>query len=245
MTVLGVDIGGSGIKAALVDVEKGVLVTERERVKTPKPSSPEAVGEVVRQLHKRFDGPERVGICFPAVVRHGVTLSAANVDDSWIGAPAREIFSRILGVEVAMLNDADAAGIAEEKFGAAADHDGVVLLLTLGTGIGSALIVDGRLVPNTELGHLELDGHDPVESWASSKVRKTEQLSYEEWGPRVGVLLRHLDMLFSPDLFIIGGGISKKFHRFSEFLGTDPPVVPATMGNQAGIVGAAMAATQT
>ncbi len=242
MAVLGVDIGGSGIKAALVDPTTGELLSDRERIGTPDPSTPEAVAEVVTELHSGFDQPERVGIAFPAVVRHGVTLSAANVDDSWIGAPARALFSKALGLDVVLLNDADAAGIAEERFGAAADQDGVVLLLTLGTGIGSALLVDGNLVPNTEFGHLELKGHDPVEGWASSNARKREDLSFEAWARRVAVLLRHLDKLLSPDLFVIGGGISKSFHEYREYLDVDAPVVAATLGNQAGIVGAGVAA---
>lgn len=241
--ILGIDIGGSGIKGNLVDPGSGSLMAERKKIATPQPSTPAAVAEVVAEMIEAFHYVGPVGCTFPAIVRRGVTLSAANVDDSWIGAHAEAIFEERCGMDFTVVNDADAAGIAEVAFGAAKGVEGVVLVLTFGTGIGSGLFVDGTLVPNTELGHVQFGGHDSVEDWASARSKEDENLSYQEWAGRVRAYLAHLERLFSPDMFVIGGGISRKWEKFSEYLDSSVPTVPAKLANEAGIVGAAIAAT--
>ncbi|MEX2280817.1 MAG: ROK family protein [Acidimicrobiia bacterium] len=242
MAVLGIDIGGSGIKGNLVEVETGTLLAERHKISTPQPAIPDAVADVVAEMVDHFDHHGIVGCTFPAIVRRGVTLSAANVDPSWIGTDADALFEKRTGLSFYVFNDADAAAMAEMEFGAGKGRAGVVLVLTFGTGIGSGLFVDGVLVPNTELGHLEFDGHAPVERWASAKVRKAEDLSWEEWAARVDRYLGHLDRLFSPDLFILGGGVSRLWENWGHFLTTEVDTAPAQLQNEAGIVGAAMAA---
>ncbi|WP_306317838.1 MULTISPECIES: polyphosphate--glucose phosphotransferase [unclassified Streptomyces] len=249
MQIFGVDIGGSGIKGAPVDLERGDLAQERHKVLTPHPATPEGVADGVKQVVEHFADdvrPDRVGITFPGVVTGGSTIrTAANVDKSWIDVDARALLSEKLGgLPVTVLNDADAAGVAEMNFGAGRDRLGTVLLLTFGTGIGSALFTDGALVPNTELGHLELDGRD-AEKHASTKAREDHDLSWEKWAHRVQKYLAHVEMLFSPDLFIIGGGISRKAHKFLPLIeGIKAEIVPAELQNNAGIVGAAMAASR-
>ena len=240
--VLGIDIGGSGIKGALVDISRGDLHTDRHRIDTPQPATPEAVGEAVAEIVRHFDYAGAVGVTFPAVVRNGVTHTAANVDDAWIGFHAREHFQDVLGLEVTVLNDADAAGVAEVAFGAGRGLGGTLFVLTFGTGIGSAVFANGELLPNTELGHIQLDGRE-VEPWASDRARKDEGLSWKKWAKRVDAYLNYLDMLFSPDLFILGGGVSKKSDKFLDKISTRARVVPAELLNEAGIVGAAYAAT--
>ncbi|RAJ86527.1 polyphosphate glucokinase [Streptomyces sp. PsTaAH-137] len=241
------DIGGSGIKGAPVDLERGDLAEERFKVLTPQPATPDAVADGVKQVVENFAGGcDRVGITFPGVVTGGSTIrTAANVDKSWIDVDAQALLSEKLGgVPVTILNDADAAGVAEMHFGAGRGRKGTVLLLTLGTGIGSALFTDGTLVPNTELGHLELHGHD-AEKRASTKAREDEDLSWEHWSRRVTKYLAHVEMLFSPELFIIGGGISRKADKFLPLIkGIKAEIVPAELQNNAGIVGAAMAARE-
>ncbi|MFP5332121.1 MAG: polyphosphate--glucose phosphotransferase [Acidimicrobiia bacterium] len=244
MSVLGIDIGGSGIKGNLVDVASGALIAERFKIDTPQPSTPEAVAEVVAEMVAHFGHQGVVGCTFPAIVRRGVTLSAANVDKSWIGTDADALFEERTGLEFHVFNDADAAAIAEMEFGAGRGRRGVVLVLTFGTGIGSGMFVDGVLVPNTELGHLHFDSHVPVEAWAAARIRKDEDLTWEEWGQRVDRFLHHLDRIFSPDLFILGGGVSRKFDEWGHVLTTAVEAVPAQLANEAGIVGAAVAAAR-
>ena len=244
--VLGIDIGGSGIKGALVDLSTGEVVGERFRLDTPADSTPANVAEVVAQVVDHFadqlgDGP--IGVTFPAIVQHGVTLSAANVDHSWIDAPAERILAERLGRPVVLVNDADAAGIAEAKYGAAKDAAGLVIVTTLGTGIGTALIHDGVLIPNAELGHIEIDGVD-AESRAAASVKTKEGLSYAEYTPRLQRYYSTLEKLLSPDLFVVGGGISRKSEKFLPKLSLRTPIVPAELRNQAGIVGAAWLAAQ-
>lgn len=239
--VLGIDIGGSGIKGALVDVASGQLQSERHRIPTPQPATPEAIAEVVGRLAHHFNYQGKIGCTFPAIVRHGVVHSAANVDKSWIGQNADALFSTATGCDVHLLNDADAAGVAEVTFGAGRAQRGVIFMLTFGTGIGSALFNDGVLVPNTELGHLELGGRE-AEPWASAKARKAHKLSWKKWSKRVSRYLQHLSALFSPDLFIIGGGVSKRADKFFPYLSCPVPFVAAALGNDAGIIGAAYAA---
>ncbi|MFI6322029.1 polyphosphate--glucose phosphotransferase [Nonomuraea sp. NPDC050556] len=237
MDVLGIDIGGSGIKGAPVDTETGELTQERLRIPTPHPAKPAAVAEVVAEIVDHFAWTGPVGVTFPGVVVDGVVRSAANVHESWIGVDASKLFG-----DATVLNDADAAGIAEMTFGAGRGRRGTVLMLTFGTGIGSALFIDGTLVPNTELGHLELDGKD-AEHRASDKAREDHDLSWGKWAERVEEYLRHVDMLFSPSLIIIGGGVSKKSDKFLPHISVDTEVVPAKLQNEAGIIGAAQTTT--
>jgi polyphosphate glucokinase len=240
-TAFGVDIGGSGIKGAIVDLARGDLATERVKYLTPNPSTPEAVAEVVARLVKEAEWTGELGATFPAVIKHGVAKSAANIDKSWIETDVDKVFTDITHCDVTVLNDADAAGIAEARFGAAKGVRGVVIMLTFGTGIGSALLLDGQLVPNTELGHLEIDGGD-AEKKASSAAKDNEGLSYKQWAKRVQKYLRHVEKLFTPDLFVVGGGVSKNAEKWVPLLDIATPVKPAQLLNNAGIVGAAMAA---
>jgi polyphosphate glucokinase len=241
--VLGIDIGGTGIKGAPVDIQRGTLTADRYRLLTPKPALPASVADVVAQVVGKFGGDGSVGATFPAVIRGGVAETAANVDQSWIGEDVAKRLGNASGRPFVVLNDADAAGLAEMRFGAGRDKKGVVMMVTLGTGIGSAMFMDGDLVPNTELGHLELRGKE-AEKRASEIVRETKRLSWKKWGVRVDEYLRYLERLFSPDLFIVGGGVSKKSTKFFEFLKTRAPIVPAQLLNEAGIVGAAVAAAE-
>ncbi|RSS57711.1 polyphosphate--glucose phosphotransferase [Streptomyces sp. WAC06614] len=243
MQIMGVDIGGSGIKGAPVDLERGELAQERHKVLTPHPATPEGVAGCVAEVVGHFGWSGPVGVTFPGVVSGGVTRTAANMDRSWVGADARALLTQHLdGLPVTVLNDADAAGVAEMTYGAGRGRSGTVLVLTLGTGIGSALFTDGTLVRNTELGHLELHGHD-AETRASVKAKEDGDLSWERWAKRLHKYLAHVEMLFSPDLFILGGGISRKADRFLPLLdGIRAEIVPAALQNNAGIVGAAMAA---
>ncbi len=243
MQGLGIDIGGSGIKGAIVDLDKGDLVGERHRIETPQPSTPQAVAEVVNQIvrHFKWDGP--VGCTFPAIVRNGVTMTAANVDKSWIGTDAAGLFAQATGRKVRVLNDADAAGIAEMTFGAGRGRQGgVVILLTFGTGIGSAIFLDGKLLPNTEFGHVPMPMKGIVaEHYCSERIRKEEDLKWGAWATRANHYLGLLELLFSPDLFIIGGGISKKADKWLPLLKARAALAVAELQNEAGIVGAAMA----
>jgi polyphosphate glucokinase len=243
MAILGIDIGGSGVKGAPVDTDRGELLSERYRVPTPQPSDVTSVVEAVADVASRFDGYDRVGITFPGVVVDGVTRTAANVDKSWLEAPAAKLFGERLGCPVSVLNDADAAGVAEIAFGAGKDQPGLTMMLTFGTGIGSALFLDGTLIPNTEFGHLELNGKD-AELRASDRVREEDEMSWEKWAARVEEYLRHVEALLSPRLFIIGGGVSKKSDRFFPLIDIRTPMVPATLLNNAGIIGAAVTAGQ-
>ena len=240
MQVLGIDIGGTGIKGAPVDVDKGVLVKERHRIPTPHPATPKAVAEVVAEIVRHFNWKGKIGCTFPAVVRHGVVGTAANVDQAWIGTDGRALLERRTKCAVTFLNDADAAGVAEMSFGAGKGHDGVVILVTLGTGIGSAIFLDGKLVPNTEIGHLEIRGKD-AELRASERIREKKGLSWKKWAKNVDEYLRTVERLFSPDLILIGGGVSKKAEKFIPKLNVQAKVVPAKMLNEAGIIGAALA----
>lgn len=246
MQIFGLDIGGSGIKGAPVDLDRGDLAEERFKVLTPHPATPDGVADGVKQVVEHYGWTGPVGLTFPGVVTGGSTIrTAANVDKSWIDTDARALFSeRLGGHPVTVVNDADAAGVAEMRFGAGRDRRGTVILLTFGTGIGSALFTDGALVPNTELGHLELHGHD-AEKRASSKAKEDEDLSWEHWAHRVQKYLAHVEMLFSPELFIIGGGVSRKAHKFLPHIeGIKAEIVPAQLQNNAGIVGAAMHAAE-
>ena len=237
---VGIDIGGTGIKGALVSTKTGELRSERIKLGTPEGGEPEAIAEVVREIAAAVDDkPERaLGICFPAVVKHGITQSAANVSDRWIGLDADELFSNTLNRNVHVINDADAAGVAEVKLGAGRKRSGLTVMTTLGTGIGSALFYNGVLIPNAELGHLEIDGVD-YETRASFAAMERDSLSFEEWAERLQIYYSTLEKLFTPDLFIVGGGVSKSHEQFLPLLKLKTEIVPAALQNSAGIIGAA------
>jgi polyphosphate glucokinase len=239
--MLGIDIGGTGIKGAPVDTETGRLLADRHRIVTPRPATPPAVAAVVGEVASFFNWKEATGATFPAVMKNGVACTAANVDPSWIGTDAGKLFSDAIGAPVTVLNDADAAGVAEMEFGAGKGVPGVVIMVTLGTGIGSAVFLDGKLVPNTELGHLRM-GKKDAERVAAESVREAEQLSWKQWAKRLDVYFEYLEALFSPDLVIVGGGVSKKSDKFLPLISTRVDIVPAQLLNEAGIVGAAVAA---
>lgn len=241
MEILGIDIGGSGIKGAPVNVETGAFMAERFRIQTPQPSKPKAVAEVVAKLTRHFHWTGPVGCTFPAITKGGIVYSAANVDKEWIGTDGQGLLRRKTGCPLILLNDADAAGLAEMQFGAGRGRMGTVIILTFGTGIGSALFYDGVLVPNLELGHLEIRGKD-AEQRASDRVRSEKELSWQKWADRVNEYLNRVEFLFSPDLFIVGGGVSKKHEKFLPLLNVKAEIVPAQLFNDAGIVGAALAA---
>jgi polyphosphate glucokinase len=242
MHALGIDIGGSGIKAAPVDTDTGKLLAPRQKIPTPRPAVPDALADVVKQLNTAFDWSGPVGITFPGVVIDGVIRTAANLDPSWIGVDAGALFGKATGNQVRVLNDADAAGVAEMTFGAGVGQQGTVLMLTFGTGIGSALFTEGVLVPNTEFGHIEIHGHD-AETRASEHAKELHELSWGKWAGRVDEYLQHMEALISPGLIIVGGGISKESEKWVPRLtGIRARIVPATLLNDAGIVGAAMSA---
>jgi polyphosphate glucokinase len=241
MDILGIDVGGSGIKGAPVNISTGDLLEERYRIKTPKGAKPEPVAETVAKIANYFDWKGPIGIGFPAPIKGGVAMMAANISKKWIGAKADQIFSQATGCPCTTLNDADAAGLAEMEFGAGQGQPGTVIVLTLVTGIGSAIFYGGRLLPNTEFGHVEVGGHE-AELRASDFARKREDLSWKKYAKRLNRYLDVMEKLFWPNLFIVGGGISKKHEKYLPLLTIDTPVVPAQMMNEAGIVGAALAA---
>ncbi len=241
MEILGIDVGGSGIKGSPVDTVAGRMLGERFRIPTPEGAKPKDVASVVAEIARHFDWTGPIGVGFPAVIQRGVARTAANVDKTWIGTDAATLFSEATGCPVRVLNDADAAGTAEMRFGAGRGRDGVVFIVTIGTGLGTALFTDGVLVPNTELGHIEIDGRD-AESHASDFARTRDHLKWRKWAVRFDRYLRAIDALFWPDLFILGGGASRKMQKFEDVLTVDAEVVAAQLRNQAGIVGAAVAA---
>jgi polyphosphate glucokinase len=239
--ILGIDIGGTGIKGAPVHTETGELLAERYRVLTPNPSTPQAVADSVEEIVGHFGWSDRIGMTFPGVIKEGVTMTAANMDPSWIGLNAKALFEKRTQCKTTLINDADAAGVAEMKFGAGKGNLGVVFMATFGTGIGSALFIDGLLIPNTELGHLRMHGKD-AELRASDRVRIEKELSWKAWARRVDRYLVYIESLLWPDLIIIGGGASKNAAKFIPHLNTHAPVVPAQLLNEAGIIGAALIA---
>jgi polyphosphate glucokinase len=240
MQVLGIDIGGTGIKGAPVDLETGALLAERLRLITPNPSTPKACAGCIKEIIQHFNWQDRVGCGYPGVVKRGVTLTAANVDAGWVNLDAKSLIEHITQCKTNIINDADAAGMAEVSYGAGRNVKGVVLMITLGTGIGTALFVDGKLLPNAELGHLVIRGRD-AETRASERARIRKGLSWKEWAKRLDEYLEYVERLIWPDLIILGGGASKNHERFVPFLNVHAPIVPAQMLNEAGIVGAALA----
>lgn len=240
MEVLGVDIGGSGIKGTIVDIETGKFVAERHRIVTPQPATPVAIAKTLHKIVKHFDWKGKVGCGFPAVIQKGKVKTAANIDKSCINVNANKLFSKVTGCKVKVFNDADAAGFAELKFGKVKDFKGVALFLTIGTGIGSALFNKGKLIPNTEFGHVFMNNMLIAEKYTSDAIRKKEDLSWEEWGARFNEYLEYIEKFLNPELIIIGGGTSKKFDKFSDQIKIKTPVEPARLLNQAGIIGAAL-----
>ena len=245
MHILGIDIGGTGIKAAIVDTTTGELHGDRLRLATPRPANPAAIARTLGQLIKQLQWSGPVGIGFPAAIQHGVARTAANIDPSFIGLPVADYFARQTGCPVYVANDADVAGMAEMRFGAGQDKTGVVLIITIGTGLGTALFSGGQLFPNTELGHIFLDNGRVAEKFASEAVRITEDLKWKDWGVRLNLYLTTMENLLWPDLIILGGGVSKKLEKFAAQLSTRAPVVAASFLNQAGIVGAALFAQES
>lgn len=239
--VLGIDIGGSGIKGAIIHTKKGILKTERYRIPTPNPATPQSVALVIKEIVEHFQWEGPIGAGFPGVVQNGIARTAANIDKSWINCDVNGLFSDVTNCPVHVVNDADAAGFAEMKFGAGKGFKGVVMLITVGTGLGTVMFAGGKLVPNLELGHLILRGDD-AERYASDAARKNQNLSWEEWALRFNEYLNRIEELTWPDLIIIGGGASKKDNLFIDKLNTRAKVVPATLLNEAGIIGAALAA---
>lgn len=245
MQILGIDVGGTGIKTAIVETTTGELVSERTRVETPRPATPEAIGKTLKAViaEHKWKGP--IGMGFPAAIQHGIARTAANVDKSFIGLPAAEYFSKATGQTIYMANDADVAGMAEMRFGAGKDNPGVVLIITIGTGLGTALFSDGHLMPNTELGHVFLSNGVEAERYASEAVRVTKDLKWKDWGERLNLYLTTMENLLWPDLIVLGGGVSEKLHKFSPMITAKAPVVAASFLNQAGIVGAALFAEES
>ena len=246
MNILGIDIGGSGIKGAIVDTNTGKLVSERHRIPTPKPATPKGIARVIRQIQDHFDWQDSIGCTFPSVVVEGKAKFSSNLDSAWKGVQIDDLFSNHCNDErFFILNDADAAGLAEMRFGVGKHHnDGLVLMITIGTGLGSGAFYNGQLIPNFELGRMFGKKQEPIEFWAADSARKKEELSYEEWGARFNFFLKHVERIFTPDHLIIGGGLSKKAHKFRKSITIDTPISISEKLNHAGIIGAAMYAAE-
>jgi polyphosphate glucokinase len=242
MEILGIDVGGTGIKAAIVNTQTGELITERHRIRTPKPATPEAVSKTIQKLIKHFNWNGIVGCGFPTPLQHGKCLSGGNLHEDWKGVQVNELFKDKTGNIFFVVNDADAAGLAEINFGAGKDKNGVVVMITLGTGIGSAIFLDGKLLPNTEFGHVLHKSGIVFEKYCADSVRKSEKLTQKKWGKRLHEYFKHINLLLSPDLFIVGGGASKKIGKFEKRIKISTPIVAAEAENEAGIIGAALAA---
>lgn len=244
MEVLGIDVGGSGIKGAIVNVETGVLLTERHRIPTPAGAKPEDVADEVQQLVDHFKWTGKVGCGFPTIISHGKALSYGNIDKSWKGLNVQKLFSKQTGLKFTIRNDADAAGMAEMRFGAGKGKMGLVIIITIGTGLGSGVFYDGKLIPNFELGVIPYKEYKRFEYYAADSARKRDKLDYAQWGKRFNKFLKMIERVFSPDLIIIGGGASKKMELFQQYITIDVPVIPAKFQNNAGILGAALAPGQ-
>lgn len=244
MEILGIDIGGSGIKGAPVNITTGKLVGERFRIPTPKPSTPERMAEAVQDVVEFFDWKGPVGCGFPTVIHKGKSVAKGNIHKSWLGIQVDELFSKRTGLPVMVINDADAAGLAEMTFGAGAGKMGLVILVTIGTGLGTGVFYNGQLIPNFELGRIYYKNGELIEYFASDAARKKENLGYKVWGKRFNKFLKHIVRVFSPDLIILGGGASKKFDKFSSKITIDVPILIAQNENEAGIIGAAVAAKE-
>ncbi|NND15419.1 MAG: ROK family protein [Eudoraea sp.] len=242
MIVLGIDIGGSGMKGALVDTHTGERISERHRIPTPADRKPESMAVVVKQLVDHFDHEGPVGCGFPTIVKHGVCISSGNLHKSWAGVNVKELFSESTGLPVTVVNDADAAGYAVMNYGIGKGKDGLVVIITIGTGLGSGAFFNGELLPNFELGQIPYKKYKKIEEWAAASAKEREELTFRKWAKRFDVFLHYVELLISPDLIILGGGTSKNYDQFNDFLTVQTPVIPAHLGNYAGIIGAAAAA---
>lgn len=241
MVVLGIDIGGSGMKGALVNSETGEMLTERYRIPTPKSRKPKEMAEVVKKIVEHFNHKGPVGVGFPTIIRHGVCKSKGNLHKKWVNVNVRELFSDATGLPVTVINDADAAGYATMNYGIGKGKEGLVVMITIGTGLGSGAFFNGELIPNFELGQIPYKKYDKIEDWAAASAKEKEGLSYKQWGKRFNVFLKYVDLIISPDYIILGGGTSKQFDEYKDYITIETPVVPAELRNQAGIVGAAAA----
>ena len=244
MQILGIDVGGTTIKAALVETSTGALLSEHVRIVTPKPATPQAIGETLKGMAEHFGHQGPIGVGFPAAIQHGIARTAANIDKAFIGLPIAAYFTQLSGRPTHVVNDADAAGLAEMRFGAGRNASGVVLMITIGTGLGTALFTNGQLLPNSELGHILLDNGVEAERYASESVRVVQKLKWKEWGERFNQYLLTMEQLLWPDRIILGGGVSRQLAKFQPMLTTRAPVVAASLLNQAGLVGAALFAAE-
>lgn len=242
MKVLGIDIGGSGMKGALVNSLTGEMLTKRYRIPTPLSRKPNEMAQVVAELAKHFDHKGPIGVGFPTVIKHGVCKSPGNLHKKWLGVNVKELFSEATGLPVTVVNDADAAGYATMNYGIGKGKLGLVVMITIGTGLGSGAFLDGELIPNFELGQIPYKKYKKIELWAAASAKEREDLSYEEWGKRFNKFLKYVELIISPDLIIIGGGTSKHFDEFKHLITIETPVIPAELKNHAGIIGAAAAA---
>lgn len=242
MVVLGIDIGGSGMKGALVNSITGEMLTERFRIPTPESRKPQEMAEVVKEIVQHFNHKGPVGVGFPTIIRHGICKSKGNLHKSWVNLNVKELFSKATGLPVTVINDADAAGYATMNYGIGKGKKGLVLMITIGTGLGSGAFFNGELIPNFELGQIPYKKYKKIENWAAASAKENEGLSFKEWGKRFNVFLKYVDLLISPDLIILGGGTSKQFDEYKDYITIETPVIPAELRNQAGIVGAAAAA---
>lgn len=241
MEILGIDVGGSGIKGAIVDTEKGKLISDRIRIPTPKPSTPGAVAEVIREIKEQLDWKDNIGVAFPTVVVNGKAMYSSNLHKSWKHTQIDDLICEYSGQTVTVINDADAAGIAEMRFGAGKHHRaGLVLVVTIGTGLGSGAFWDGQIIPNFELGRMYYKNGDLIEKYAADSARKREELSFEEWGKRFNKFMKHVERILTPDLVILGGGVSKHIHKFRDQITVRTPFVVSEKLNNAGIIGAAV-----
>jgi polyphosphate glucokinase len=241
MTLLGIDVGGSGIKGALVNSETGEMISERHRIPTPIPRTPEAMTDVIAQIVKHFDYKGKVGCGFPTIIKNGVCKATGNLDKSWLGVNVEELLEKKTGLDFTVINDADAAGYATMNYGTGKGKKGFVVMITIGTGLGSGAFLDGRLIPNFELGQIPYKGYSKIEKWAAGSAKDREGLSYKKWGKRFNTFLEYVELIVSPDLIILGGGASKDFEEFKSKIKIDTKVIPAKLQNHAGIIGAAVA----
>ncbi len=241
MEILGIDIGGSGMKGALVNIETGELVTKRFRIPTPPSRKPEEMAKVFKDIVSHFDYDGPIGCGFPTIIKHGVCKSVSNLNKAWLNLDTQKLFSEACGLPVTVINDADAAGYAVMNYGIGKNEQGLVLMITIGTGIGSGAFFNGTLIPNSELGQIPYKKHKKIEHWTADSIRKKENLSFAEWGKRLNTFLELVDIIVCPDLIILGGGVSKDFKKYEKHIKIETPVKPASLGNHAGIIGAAAA----
>lgn len=242
MEILGIDVGGSGMKGGLVNIETGEMISERHRIPTPVPRTPEAMSDVIAEIVKHFDYKGKVGCGFPTVIKKGVCKSPGNLDPSWLGVNIENLFEEKTGLDFTVVNDADIAGYASMEYGIGKGVEGLVIMITIGTGLGSGAFYDGKLIPNFELGQIPYKKYKKIELWAAASAKEREGLSYKKWGKRFNKFLKYVDLIVAPDLILLGGGTSKDFEEFKEYITIETPVLPAELQNHAGIIGAAAAA---